>query len=105
MDGEGWHAGDLPNIHAGDDGIARADYSTERVTLASGAEAGAGTGRRGAASTVLVVFSSRSRRTVSSDTEEAFPCLLIGHTRRRDLRNADPGGYRRTVPYDGSKVV
>ena len=33
MDGGGWHAGDLPNIHAGDDGVARADHFTTGVTL------------------------------------------------------------------------
>ena len=29
----GGHAGDLPNIHVGDDGAAMADYHTARVTL------------------------------------------------------------------------
>ena len=31
------HAGDLPNIHAGADGMARADYFTSAVTLDDGA--------------------------------------------------------------------
>lgn len=38
MDADGSHAGDLPNIHAGDDGAARADHFTSKVTLAAGAE-------------------------------------------------------------------
>ena len=36
MHEEGSHAGDLPNIHAGEDGIARADYFTAAVTLDDG---------------------------------------------------------------------
>lgn len=39
MHAEGSHAGDLPNIHAGADGIARADYFTSRITLAPDDEA------------------------------------------------------------------
>ncbi len=35
MHAEGAHAGDLPNIHAGSDGTSRADYFTDRVTLAA----------------------------------------------------------------------
>jgi Cu-Zn family superoxide dismutase len=31
---EGPHAGDLPNIHADADGLARADYYTDAITLA-----------------------------------------------------------------------
>ena len=38
MHGENWHPGDLPNIHAGDDGIARADYFADRVSLAVDAD-------------------------------------------------------------------
>ncbi len=38
MNEEGWHSGDLPNIHAGDDGVARADYFTERVSLIADAD-------------------------------------------------------------------
>ena len=38
MHGESWHPGDLPNIHAGDDGIARADYFADRVSLAAEAD-------------------------------------------------------------------
>ena len=38
MHGENWHPGDLPNIHAGDDGIARADYFADRVSLAADAD-------------------------------------------------------------------
>ena len=38
MHADGFHAGDLPNIHAGSDGIARADHFTDRVTLASTGE-------------------------------------------------------------------
>lgn len=38
MHGESWHPGDLPNIHAGDDGIARADYFADRVSLAADAD-------------------------------------------------------------------
>ena len=34
----GVHAGDLPNIYAGADGIARADYFTAAVTLDDGAD-------------------------------------------------------------------
>lgn len=37
MHSEGAHAGDLPNIHAGSDGTARADFFTDRVTLAADA--------------------------------------------------------------------
>jgi Cu-Zn family superoxide dismutase len=37
LDAGGYHAGDLPNIHAGADGVARADYFTVDVTLADGA--------------------------------------------------------------------
>ena len=33
MHEDGSHAGDLPNIHAGADGAARADYFTDAVTL------------------------------------------------------------------------
>ena len=33
----GHHAGDLPNIHAAADGMARADYFTSDVTFAAGA--------------------------------------------------------------------
>ena len=40
MHAGGWHAGDMSNIHAGDEGVARADYFTDRVTLV--ADAGAG---------------------------------------------------------------
>lgn len=32
---EGQHAGDLPNIYAGADGVARADYFTADITLAA----------------------------------------------------------------------
>ena len=39
MDAEGSHAGDLPNIHAHDDGTARADFQSDRVTLADGSKA------------------------------------------------------------------
>lgn len=35
---DGSHAGDLPNIHAGSDGIARADHFTDKVTLADDAD-------------------------------------------------------------------
>jgi Cu-Zn family superoxide dismutase len=35
MHTDGAHAGDLPNIHAGSDGTARADYFTSWVTLAA----------------------------------------------------------------------
>ncbi len=35
---DGYHAGDLPNIHANDDGAARADYFTEAVTLGVGVD-------------------------------------------------------------------
>ena len=38
MNPEGAHAGDLPNIHAGSDGTARADYFTDWVTLAASGE-------------------------------------------------------------------
>ena len=38
MHADGQHAGDLPNIYAGSDGIARADYFTSAITLASGEE-------------------------------------------------------------------
>ncbi len=34
--GDGPHAGDLPNLHAGEDGSARAEYFTPAVTLDSG---------------------------------------------------------------------
>jgi Cu-Zn family superoxide dismutase len=34
--GDGPHAGDLPNLHATEDGSARADYFTAAVTLDSG---------------------------------------------------------------------
>ncbi len=34
----GFHAGDLPNIYAGADGFARADYFTDAVTLDSGTD-------------------------------------------------------------------
>lgn len=37
LDAGGHHAGDLPNIHAGADGTARADFFTAAVTLADGA--------------------------------------------------------------------
>lgn len=33
---DGYHAGDLPNLHAGADGLARADYFTDRISLAEG---------------------------------------------------------------------
>jgi Cu-Zn family superoxide dismutase len=32
----GYHAGDLPNLHAGADGMAHADYFTDRISLAEG---------------------------------------------------------------------
>ena len=35
---DGPHAGDLPNIHAGDDGNARAEFFTDAVTLDDGAD-------------------------------------------------------------------
>ncbi|MCY3886752.1 MAG: superoxide dismutase family protein [Chloroflexi bacterium] len=35
---DGPHAGDLPNIHVGEDGTGRADYFTAAVTLAAGAD-------------------------------------------------------------------
>ncbi len=35
---DGPHAGDLPNIHAGADGNARADYFTAAITLEAGPE-------------------------------------------------------------------
>lgn len=38
MHEESWHPGDLPNIHAGDDGIARTDYFADRVSLATDAD-------------------------------------------------------------------
>ena len=38
MHPEGPHAGDLPNIHAGATGSARADVFTDAVTLAEGAD-------------------------------------------------------------------
>lgn len=38
MHPEGSHAGDLPNIHAGSDGTARADHFTNKVTLAAHGE-------------------------------------------------------------------
>ncbi len=38
MHPEGSHAGDLPNIHAGGDGTARADHFTDKVTLAADGE-------------------------------------------------------------------
>lgn len=37
LDAGGYHAGDLPNIHAGAGGTAQADYFTADVTLADGA--------------------------------------------------------------------
>lgn len=39
MHADGPHAGDLPNIHAGADGSARADYFTSMLTLAADDEA------------------------------------------------------------------
>ena len=36
MNPDGHHAGDLPNIYAGDDGSARADYFTSAITLSDG---------------------------------------------------------------------
>lgn len=41
MHAEGSHAGDLPNIHAGSDGTARADHFTDKVTLAAHGETSA----------------------------------------------------------------
>lgn len=38
MHEDGAHAGDLPNIHAGPDGTARADFFTAEVTLATDAD-------------------------------------------------------------------
>lgn len=38
MHEDGSHAGDLPNIHAGADGAARADHFTAAVTLDAGAD-------------------------------------------------------------------
>lgn len=38
MDAEGQHAGDMPNIHAGADGTARADYFHTAITLADGTD-------------------------------------------------------------------
>ena len=38
MHGESWHPGDLPNLHAGDDGVARTDYFADRVSLAADAD-------------------------------------------------------------------
>ena len=38
MHEESWHPGDLPNLHAGDDGVARADYFADRVSLAVDAD-------------------------------------------------------------------
>jgi len=38
MHEESWHPGDLPNIHAGDDGIARTDYFADRISLAPDAD-------------------------------------------------------------------
>ena len=35
---DGPHAGDLPNIHAGEDGIGHADYFTAAVTLDAGSD-------------------------------------------------------------------
>ncbi len=35
---DGAHAGDLPNIHAGADGSARADYFSDAVTLGGGVD-------------------------------------------------------------------
>ena len=35
---DGMHAGDLPNIYAGADGAARADYFTAAITLDAGAD-------------------------------------------------------------------
>ena len=37
----GYHAGDLPNIHVGADGTARADFFAPHLTLAGGAEGSA----------------------------------------------------------------
>lgn len=39
MHADGSHAGDLPNIHAGADGSARADHFTSKLTLAPGGDA------------------------------------------------------------------
>ena len=39
LDGGGHHAGDLPNIHAGADGAARADVWTSQITLDDGEDA------------------------------------------------------------------
>jgi superoxide dismutase, Cu-Zn family len=33
---DGFHGGDLPNLHAGADGKAQADYFTDRISLAEG---------------------------------------------------------------------
>lgn len=38
MHPDGKHAGDLPNVYAGTDGIARADVFTDQVTLAADGE-------------------------------------------------------------------
>ena len=38
MHGESWHLGDLPNIYAGADGVARADYFADRVSLTADAD-------------------------------------------------------------------
>ena len=38
MHAESWHPGDLPNIYAGDDGIARTDYFADRISLATDAD-------------------------------------------------------------------
>ena len=35
---DGFHAGDLPNLHAGSDGVARADVFTDKITLAADAD-------------------------------------------------------------------
>lgn len=35
---DGFHAGDLPNLQAGADGIARADVFTDKITLAADAD-------------------------------------------------------------------
>ena len=36
MHGDEYHPGDLPNLHAGADGMARADVFTDKITLAEG---------------------------------------------------------------------
>ena len=35
---DGFHAGDLPNLHAGADGVVRADVFTDKITLAADAD-------------------------------------------------------------------